>query len=163
MLDSPIGEEQLRANRTDFGPLSLLDHRPHPVSANYPRVVVQKQKKFASSLGCTEVVDGREIEWSRAAMNLYLGRNLLEVLQRLRLSTIVVQYDDFVVLVISVSMNALQTLSQQLAVVSGRNQNRYERLVANIVPHRIQTWTYGVDRSVLSASAHGFADGACAL
>src|SRR5271170_544060 len=84
-------------------------------------------------------------------MYCYLSCDLLKVLQRFRFGTVVIHYDNFVVLVVGIPFDTFKTLPQQLAFVAGRNHDRYQRLVVNLVTHLIQALSDGSDACVLSA------------
>src|ERR1019366_10209519 len=143
VLDSSIREEQFGTDRAHLWSLRVLDHRIHPVAADHLGVVVQKKQKLTARFFGTAVVDGGEIETSRAAIDSRPVSDLFEELQGFGSRAVVVQHDDLIVTVVSFLLNTGQTLAQQLASVFCRDQNRYEWLAADLVSHRIAPRTGG--------------------
>src|SRR5262245_1608418 len=100
VLNTPIREEQPRADSPDAGASEITCHLAQPAGLDYPCIVVQEKNVLAIYLANCLIVNGGKVELPLGTWNAQNPvRTCLEVFERFGVIAVVVDDNDLVITV----------------------------------------------------------------
>ena len=149
MLDGIVRIDQLHAYSSYFRALAHAKHLIHPLRCDHLDIIVQKQQVFSLRMGCSEIVDGRIIEFFFPAekVDLRILRQLFIILENLICCAVILYDDDLKILIVRMFFQRFQAGFQSLFLIFIGDDHRNKGLTLHRILHTIKAKILGMAHS----------------